>query len=133
MGRLEGCTFAEIGKVGFGTKNVRFCRSHDTRARGGFGNTYNYIAGLLQKKGDYTAALDSFKKALSIRESLAKSDPANEQFRLNVAETQMHIGGLYETMATKAHVAQRQVMLCQEGRLWLERSLPIYERMQAEG
>jgi non-specific serine/threonine protein kinase/serine/threonine-protein kinase len=106
----------------------------DTRARAGLGNTHNYIGGLLRTKGNYLPALDSYKQALSIREALARSDPADKHLRFQVAETQSQMGELYAAMAAAAHVAlEKRIALCRESRAWVERSLPVYQRQQAEG
>jgi serine/threonine protein kinase len=106
----------------------------DTRARSGLGNTHDYIGELLMMKGNYLPALDSFKQALSIREALARSDPADQQGRFLVAESEGHIGQLYVAMAAATRAApKKQSILCRESRTWLGRSLPVYQRRQAEG
>jgi non-specific serine/threonine protein kinase/serine/threonine-protein kinase len=106
----------------------------DTRARTGLGNTHDYIGELLMMKGNYLPALDSFKQALSIREALARADPADQQGRFMVAESEGHIGQLYVAMAAAARAApKKQSIWCRESRTWLGRSLPVYQRRQAEG
>jgi serine/threonine protein kinase len=106
----------------------------DTRARAGLGNTLNYIGGLLMTKDSYLPALDSYKQALTIREALARSDPADEDLHFKLAETQSEIGELYVAMAASAHLARgKQIAFCRESRVWVGRSLPVYQRWQAEG
>jgi serine/threonine protein kinase/tetratricopeptide (TPR) repeat protein len=106
----------------------------DTRASAGLANSYAYIGSLLQEKRDYVGALESFKKALNIRQALAQGDPVNERIRFQVAEVQSNIGELYVEMANKSPVGSAErTSRCRESRPWLRNSLPVVQRLEAEG
>ena len=106
----------------------------DTRASAGLANSYSYIGSLLQEKREYAGALESFKKGLSIRQALALGDPANEQIRFQVADAQSNIGELYVELAGRSPVGSAERTLrCRESRPWLQDSLPVFRRLEAEG
>jgi non-specific serine/threonine protein kinase/serine/threonine-protein kinase len=106
----------------------------DTRARAGLANSYAYIGSLLQEKRDYVGALESFKKALNIRQALAQGDPANERIRFQVVEVQSYIGELYVEMANKSPAGSAErTSRCRDSRPWLRNSLPVVQRLEAEG
>jgi serine/threonine protein kinase/tetratricopeptide (TPR) repeat protein len=105
----------------------------DTRTRQGVARTYNYLGENLRKKGEYREALSSYEKALSIREALSQKDPADEQLRFGVAGTQSNIGGLFATMAFRAHASRSEVLqYCRESEKWNRKALPVWLQRKAQ-
>lgn len=92
----------------------KFTKPSRPQARGSGGSIYDQAA-MLSRLGEHRAALDMGRRALELRRTLLKRDPANARFRLDVA-TSLHDVGEYlslvgelEESLEKAREASRNV------------------------
>ena len=105
----------------------------DVKVRGGMARTYGYIGGLLGMQGHLHEALAAARAALAIREELVMTDAANKARREDLARSHYDVGFASAALAAKSHVSSEQVALWREAQVYLQRALPIWKQMEADG
>jgi serine/threonine protein kinase len=91
--------------------------------------TYGYMK---MGTGDVEKALEIFRKALTVRESLVAEAPANVDYRFRVADLWSVFGEAYETLAKQANTPSAKLENWQEARSWYQRSLDSINKMRDE-
>jgi serine/threonine protein kinase len=90
---------------------------------------YGYVK---MNTGEVEKALEIFRKALTVRESLVTEAPANVDYRFRLADLWSTLAEAYETLAKKVSTPSAKLENWQEARLWYQRSLDSINKMRDE-
>ena len=98
------------------------------------GNSYESIGDALAQMGDKSGALESYRRALSVREAMAAADPNDTVTRGDLANAYANLGEVYAMLAAEAQTPLGKSRdYWREARSWYQRSLNLYHEMRAQG
>ena len=105
----------------------------DVKVRAGIARTYGYIGSLLGLQGRHREALDAARTAMAIREELVLTDAASNAMREDLARSHYDVGFASAALAAKSRGSREQVALWHQAQVYLERALPVWKQMEADG